>query len=224
MPALTLPQPFDPAVCHLCGRILETATTPARLPHRHDLTGPVSPSDPTVCLYCETVLKSGFTQSTLEHDFLAFLAATAAPAPDAEYRAPRLVSVKSRREIRLPATSVVYLGRRDEEHNIQPNIDLTLDGAAKRGVSRRHARIHLMCEGAFIEDLGSTNGTFINGQRLFPAKLYPLDHGDMLHLGKLKLAVTYSRDEPTPYSPIGESLDMGTPIPVDSGDTPRSRR
>jgi len=223
VPASTSPQPFVPAVCHLCGRILENASIAASVPHRHDLTGPVSSSDPTVCLYCETTLNSEFAESTMEYDVLAFLTGMAVPAPEAEFRAPRLVIVNSRREIRLPAVSIVYLGRRDEEHNIQPNIDLTPDGARKRGVSRRHARIHLKQEGVFIEDLGSTNGTFINGQRLFPAKLYPLDHGDMLHLGKLKLAVTYSHDTPTKYSQIGESLDRGIPISVDAQGAHGSR-
>lgn len=216
MPASTVPRPFDPTVCHLCGRILEKPSIPASLPHRYDLTGPVSASDPSLCLYCETVLTSGFSQLALERDVLSFLAELAALDPEAEAQTPCLVVVKSRREIPLPATSVAYLGRRDDEHNIQPHIDLTPDGAVSDGVSRRHARIHLTRAGTFIEDLASTNGTFINGQRLLPSQLYPLEHGDMLHLGRLKLAVTFSCEPHEPYLSAGHHQTEDIALSVDA--------
>jgi hypothetical protein len=155
---------------------------------------------------------------------LAFLTDAAVPAPEAHYRAASLVIVKSHREIHLPAMSAIVLGRRDQEHNIKPNVDLTPDGAARYGVSRRHARIHQMREGTFVEDLGSTNGTFINGQRLFPAKLYPLEHGDMLHLGRLKLAITLYSDATAVHSSVDQVLDRGTPVPVDSPSARDSHR
>lgn len=49
------------------------------------------------------------------------------------------------------------------------------------GVSRHHARIHLHGGGAFIEDLGSSNGTFLNG---WPVQgRMPLSPGDQVRLG-----------------------------------------
>ena len=48
-------------------------------------------------------------------------------------------------------------------------------------VSRHHARLTLQAGGYVIEDLGSTNGTFINEQRLAGAQL--INPGDKLRLG-----------------------------------------
>lgn len=49
-------------------------------------------------------------------------------------------------------------------------------------VSRHHLRLTQGGGGYTVEDLGSTNGTFVNGQRLTGA--HPLSHGDMLGLGE----------------------------------------
>jgi pSer/pThr/pTyr-binding forkhead associated (FHA) protein len=52
-------------------------------------------------------------------------------------------------------------------------------------VSRRHARIMRRNGQYFIEDLGSTNGTFINrGRRLLPGDRQPLRDGDEIIVGK----------------------------------------
>jgi predicted component of type VI protein secretion system len=49
-------------------------------------------------------------------------------------------------------------------------------------VSRRHARLFMQSGGYVIEDLGSTNGTFVNGQRL--SGPYMLKHGDTVMMGE----------------------------------------
>jgi pSer/pThr/pTyr-binding forkhead associated (FHA) protein len=58
---------------------------------------------------------------------------------------------------------------------------------ADPAVSRRHAQISRQGEGYVIEDLNSTNGTFINAQRVVGA--VPLTPGDLIELGT---AVTLS--------------------------------
>jgi pSer/pThr/pTyr-binding forkhead associated (FHA) protein len=76
------------------------------------------------------------------------------------------------------------IGRWDADNGIFPDIDLdSVDQEAK--VSRRHARI-LFKEGKFfVEDLGSTNGTYVNrGRRLLPGIPQALADGDEIIVGK----------------------------------------
>jgi serine/threonine-protein kinase len=76
------------------------------------------------------------------------------------------------------------IGRWDADNGIFPDIDLdAYDPETK--VSRRHARIWREGSSYFIEDLGSTNGTFINrGRRLLPGERIPLHDGDEIIVGK----------------------------------------
>lgn len=76
------------------------------------------------------------------------------------------------------------LGRWDADNGIFPDVDLdTHDPEAK--VSRRHARIRREDDRYLIEDLGSTNGTFVNrGRRLIPGNRQPLADGDEIIVGK----------------------------------------
>lgn len=50
-------------------------------------------------------------------------------------------------------------------------------------VSRQHARLAFQSGGYVIEDLGSTNGTFVNGSRI--AGPYALSNGDEIGLGEM---------------------------------------
>ena len=58
-------------------------------------------------------------------------------------------------------------------------------------ISRAHAAIGWDAEGFFMQDLGSTNGTKVNGQR---SPLARLTDGDELQLGKLQLRITLRRE------------------------------
>ena len=58
---------------------------------------------------------------------------------------------------------------------------------AEPTISRAHAAIGHDDRGFFMQDLGSTNGTRVNGER--EARV-PLTDGDELQLGKLRLRVT----------------------------------
>lgn len=76
------------------------------------------------------------------------------------------------------------IGRWDADNGIFPDIDLdAYDPDSK--VSRKHARIILRDGTYFIEDLGSTNGTFVNrGRRLLPGMPQVLAEGDEIIVGK----------------------------------------
>ena len=57
------------------------------------------------------------------------------------------------------------------------SLDLSHLGAYHLGLSRRHARIQWADDGYQVLDLGSVNGTWLNGEKLIPHKAYPLASG-----------------------------------------------
>jgi hypothetical protein len=81
------------------------------------------------------------------------------------------------------------LGRSAEGQPIVPDVDLTAYNAYANGVSRLHAAIKLVNNRAVVVDLGSSNGTYLNGVRLPPYIETVVAHGDLIYLGKLKLQV-----------------------------------
>ena len=62
------------------------------------------------------------------------------------------------------------------------------------GVSRRHAEIAVSVEGAAIEDLGSRNGTFVDGRRVTASQR--LHDGEVLELGTAVLTFRMWSDDP----------------------------
>lgn len=86
-----------------------------------------------------------------------------------------------------------YIGRWDADNGIFPDVDLDAhDPDAK--VSRRHARVTFRGNVHMIEDLGSTNGTFINrGRRLLPGTPQVLTEGDEIIVGKTFLRFHINR-------------------------------
>ncbi len=81
------------------------------------------------------------------------------------------------------------LGRISEGQPIMPDIDLSPYQAYASGVSRLHAVIKREASHVFLMDLGSANGTYVNGRRLNPNVEHSLTNGDVVALGKLKIQV-----------------------------------
>jgi hypothetical protein len=76
------------------------------------------------------------------------------------------------------------IGRWDADGGVFPDVDLDSDDPEAK-VSRRHARISVQNGHYVIEDLGSTNGTFVNrGRRLKSGERQPLNDGDEIIVGK----------------------------------------
>src|SRR5450432_1573052 len=71
----------------------------------------------------------------------------------------------------------------------KPHNDIPIDNLA---VSGEHAAIITILNDSFIEDLGSTNGTMVNGK---PVKKHFLQNNDVVEIGKHKLK--YFNDAPT---------------------------
>lgn len=95
----------------------------------------------------------------------------------------RLVLQNSQHRIALPADGEVVLGRFDPTANIAPDVDLSYDDRESRVISRRHACIVGHNGQIEIEDLGSTNGTRVNGMKLGVGQKVQLRPGDRVILG-----------------------------------------
>jgi predicted component of type VI protein secretion system len=74
--------------------------------------------------------------------------------------------------------------------------------------SRHHLRITRGAGGYTLEDLGSTNGTFVNGQRLTGAR--PLRPGDMVGLGET-VTLAYEVSAGAPAAPMSDAPGMTAP-------------
>lgn len=85
------------------------------------------------------------------------------------------------------------LGRSSEGQPMLPDIDLAAFQAYEHGVSRIHALITLGKQEVMVTDLASSNGTRLNGLRLAPHRPSPVEHGDILSLGKLKIQLLIRR-------------------------------
>jgi len=102
---------------------------------------------------------------------------------------PRLVVSDSAAEIPLPAGDEILIGREDPVSGIFPEIDLTPHGGEDAGVSRRHARLIVEGGDYFVEDLDSTNFTFVNKQKLAPRTRQQVGDGDEIRCGRLALVL-----------------------------------
>jgi predicted component of type VI protein secretion system len=90
-----------------------------------------------------------------------------------------------------PKTHDMILGRRDPTTGATPEVDLTPYAGYRMGVSRKHASLRLEDNQLNIWDLGSSNGTFINGMRLNPHRPYPIRDGDEIRLGQMVLRMFF---------------------------------
>lgn len=70
-------------------------------------------------------------------------------------------------------------------------IDLSPYRGYLLGVSRHHVVIAQTSDGYLVKDLGSANGTWLNGGRLAPFVPYVLKDGDHLELGRLSLTIRF---------------------------------
>ncbi len=93
------------------------------------------------------------------------------------------------RKVLLSADREILVGRLDAAHGIFPELDMTTDGGLEQGISRRHARIYTREGTCFVEDLDSTNGTFLNEERITPYLPYAFRDGDLLMFGTMRLNV-----------------------------------
>ena len=86
----------------------------------------------------------------------------------------------------------------------RPHNDIVIDNLA---VSGEHAVLITILNDSFVEDLGSTNGTTVNGQ---PIKKHFLQNNDTVELGKYKLKFVVEAKAASDYQKVGVRGDEST--------------
>ena len=121
------------------------------------------------------------------------------------------------------------IGRYDSVTGQTPEVDLTHEDSA-RNISRRHARIVVKDGKPFVaEEIGTMNGTYLNGNRIATGVLTPIKDGDELHAlparPDLPAADAHPRASPVRPprgSPGSPRRSAGAPSPARAGPA-RSR-
>jgi hypothetical protein len=112
-------------------------------------------------------------------------AAAAGLGSKAAPRARRAVHLVVQRSPSLETDSTIPVGSAPITLGRGGQNDLVLDG--DEFASARHARIEARKDGVWVQDLDSTNGTFLNGARVVGAER--MNPGDVLRVGETDLRV-----------------------------------
>ena len=92
----------------------------------------------------------------------------------------------------------VIIGRRDPMTEQVPEVNLDDFAGYRMGVSRKHAMLEVKDGGLTVTDLGSSNGTYLNGNRLAARQPEVVLDNDMLRVGQVLLTVLFvNPDEET---------------------------
>lgn len=105
-----------------------------------------------------------------------------------------LVIGKMQLRIILQISEPLVFGRSFSENEVVSFIDLEAFGAEDLGVSRKHLRCWADNGELFIEDLGSLNGTYLNGVRLADHSPQQIHHADHIMLGGFEIALEFIFD------------------------------
>ena len=112
--------------------------------------------------------------------------APAAAEPELQLGTEKLVHDLTATEFFLSAGVETSVGRRDPVTGINPEIDLT-PADAQRSISRRHAKIFRRAGKYYVrEEVGTMNGTFVNGERVETGLPVEFKHGDEVRFGLIK--------------------------------------
>ena len=109
---------------------------------------------------------------------------TAAAIPTAARTGQAQLVLADGQSVVLAGKTSYLIGREDPVSGIFPEVDTTRSDGDTAGVSRRHAEIIQQNGQWFLADLNSTNGSFVNNQRVTPHTRQPLQAGDQIRLGK----------------------------------------
>ncbi len=157
-----------------------------------------NPDSATICANCYTPL----IQLPQQEESTRDIKVQGAPKrPHVEYlgilprNALALFIAGLEKPLILEVSTQAVLGRLVPDAPQQPRVDLMPYGGFTKGVSRMHAIIRAKEGGFVIEDLGSSNGTRLNGVRLTEYTPRQLQPGDQLLLGNLEIEVWFRQSD-----------------------------
>ena len=144
----------------------------------HDSALPAPPQAPAAEAGAEAPAPAAWSVIVVaDQDFYERVIARDGPdtVPFPDFFPPRRIALTG-------ATALI--GRSKPQQGIEPEIDLGVQ-PADRGVSSQHAVLRIGESGITITDLGSTNGTSLNGSEelLAAHQEVPLSDGDRIHVG-----------------------------------------
>ncbi len=126
---------------------------------------------------------------SLNSDFSTVTYQQGTPAVEVGEMIVSLHLMEAGKMITLSGRTDFTIGRVSEGQPILPDIDLSPYDAYSQGVSRLHASMKVTNRQVMIIDLGSSNGTRLNGQKIVAHVEYPLGNSDMISLGKFKIQI-----------------------------------
>jgi pSer/pThr/pTyr-binding forkhead associated (FHA) protein len=149
------------------------------------------------CSECGARLAANWTEQVPTAAFMntSRLMADAARAPAASFASLRTgqiaLSINGAPAALVLEGRAEYILGREGSDQVAPDVDLNPYGGREQGVSRVHAALRRDQQRLMLIDLGSTNGTRLNGRALTAHQAARVENGDEIRLGKLSLTVNY---------------------------------
>ncbi len=147
-----------------------------------------------ICWNCNHSLTSGVSSSTrtLEKAEETFEFTRNKSIGSAIGKLQRVSFIIDGIELTLPAGTKLIVGRHDKSATaIIPDVDLARFDAENLGVSRQHMELSWRSGLIYVTDMGSTNGTLLNGQRLVAGIERILRDNDELVIGHMRAIVHF---------------------------------
>jgi len=151
------------------------------------------PEGALFCTECGTKLIDGDGLSTATFGTTDLNIKTSGPPPEP---GPPIAVTEAQVNLHIVRTGQILplvgreehtLGRISQGQSILPDIDLAPYDGYSQGVSRLHATLKIKESNLYIEDLGSSNGTRINDNKIDPHSDQLIHHGDVISLGRFKI-------------------------------------
>ncbi len=145
------------------------------------------------CPHCGMLLAAGVTTTKLEDEKERPPAPKTLPVGEVfvEEQKPIIFEINGVKMI-LPLANTLIIGRLSElVGDPRPDVNLNAFDAKEKGVSRQHIKLVRRRELTYVSDLGSSNGTLLNGRPLVRNIERILRNGDELRLGHLKIKVRF---------------------------------